>query len=89
MTTAQPEAPICQSCGMPMAEPRDFGTEADHSLNDEYCTHCYQDGGFTDSDLTIDQMSAIVADFIEADEITEARARAIARSILSDLKRWQ
>ena len=89
MTTAQPEAPLCQSCALPMAEQGDFGTEADHSLNDDYCTHCYEDGALTDPDLTIDQMSVIVADFIEADEMTEAKAKAIARTLLSDLKRWQ
>ncbi len=55
----------------------------------DYCTHCYQDGAFADPDLTIDQMSAIVADFIEADDVTTAEAKAISRTILSDLKRWK
>ena len=89
MTTANPESAICQSCAMEMLEVSDFGTEADGGLNSEYCTHCYEDGGFADPDLTIDQMSDIVSDFIEADEVTMAEAKAISKTLLSQLKRWQ
>ncbi len=74
---------------MEMMEGSDFGTEADETLNMDYCTHCYQDGEFIDPDLTIDQMSAIAADFIEADDVTMAEAKAISKTLLSDLKRWQ
>ena len=74
---------------MEMVEGSDFGTEADETLSVDYCTHCYQDGEFVDPDLTIEQMSAIAADFIEADDVTMAEARAISKTLLSDLKRWQ
>ena len=89
MTTAEPNAAFCQSCAMEMVEGSDYGTEADESLCLDYCTHCYQDGAFVDPDLTIDQMSAIAADFIEADDVTMAEAKAISRTLLSELKRWQ
>ena len=89
MTTAEPNASICQSCAMEMAEGSDFGTEADETLSVDYCTHCYQGGEFVDPDLTIEQMSAIAADFIEADDVTMAEAKAISKTLLSDLKRWQ
>ena len=89
MTTAEPNASICQSCAMEMMEGSDFGTEADEALSVDYCTHCYQGGEFVDPDLTIDQMSAIAADFIEADDVTMAEAKAISKALLSDLKRWQ
>lgn len=89
MTTAEPNAAYCQSCAMEMVDGSDYGTEADESPCMDYCTHCYQDGAFVDPDLTIDQMSAIAADFIEADDVTTAEAKAISRAILSDLKRWK
>ena len=74
---------------MEIFEDSDFGTEANETLSVEYCTHCYQDGAFVDPDLTIDQMSAIVSDFIEADNVTMAEAKAISNALLSKLKRWQ
>ncbi len=89
MITAEPNAAYCQSCAMEMVDGSDYGTEADESPSVDYCTHCYQDGAFVDPDLTIDQMSAIVADFIEADDVTMAEARAISRTLLSQLRRWQ
>lgn len=89
MTTAGPNAEYCQSCAMEMEDGPDYGTEADDSPSADYCTHCYQDGEFVDPDLTIDQMSAIVADFIEADEVTMAEAKAISKTLLSQLRRWQ
>ena len=89
MTTAEPNAEICQSCAMEMVEGSEHGTEADESLSADYCTHCYQDGTFVDPDLTIDQMSAIVADFIESDDVTTAEAKAISKTLLSQLRRWE
>jgi len=35
------EEKICQSCAMPMNKEEDFGTNADGSKNEEYCTHCF------------------------------------------------
>ena len=74
---------------MEMVDGSDFGTEADETLSVDYCTHCYQGGEFVDPDLTIEQMSAIAADFIEADDVTMAEAKAISKALLSELKRWQ
>lgn len=47
----------CQSCGMPRArDEKGGGTEADGSKSDRFCSHCYQQGGFIQPDLTADQM---------------------------------
>lgn len=40
------EAKLCQSCGMPLSSAEVLGTNADGSLNEEYCTYCYQHGNF-------------------------------------------
>lgn len=40
------EAKLCQSCGMPLSSAEVLGTNADGSLNEEYCTYCYQHGQF-------------------------------------------
>ncbi len=47
---------------MPLAKPADHGVEADGTRNEELCVHCYQDGSYTDPNLTLDQMVEIVAD---------------------------
>ena len=36
----------CQSCGMPMVKEGDFGTNANGTKNNDYCTYCYQKGKF-------------------------------------------
>ena len=38
---------MCQSCGMMIEDPEDYGTESDGSKNEEYCIHCYKKGKFT------------------------------------------
>ena len=77
--------PVCQSCAMPMEKAEDFGTNSSGSQNDEFCTHCYQQGSYTQPDATLDQMVGIVAGFMD---MPEAEARDTARQSLSGLSRW-
>ncbi|MBP2134593.1 molecular chaperone DnaK (HSP70) [Methanomicrobium sp. W14] len=80
---------ICQSCGMPMKNEEDFGTEADGSKSMEYCTYCYRNGKFTAPDITIDEMAekggAIMSEMFE---IPVENAVAFSKEQLSGLKRW-
>jgi len=47
----------CQSCGMPMKkDPQGGGTNADGTKSAMYCSYCYQNGAFTQSDMTVEQM---------------------------------
>ena len=51
------EGQVCQSCGMPMSkDPAGGGTEINGSKTQEYCSHCYQNGGFTMPDRTAEGM---------------------------------
>ena len=50
--------PTCESCGMPLASLSDAGTEKNGSPSARYCTHCYQNGAFTEPNLTRDEMIA-------------------------------
>ena len=52
---------ICQSCGMPLYNEDDFGTNADNSKNEEYCVYCCQKGQFTDPDITMEEMITKIA----------------------------
>lgn len=90
MTTQMPEGPICQSCGMPMTEAEQFGTNADGGRCEEYCTYCYQGGEFTAPDMTLEGMIAHVA-AIGVDKLgmREAQAQAMAANMLPQLGRWR
>ena len=44
---------FCNSCGRPIVK-ADYGTNADGSLNDEYCKDCFQNGEFTEPDITLE-----------------------------------
>ena len=58
------EQKFCQSCGMPLADNNDFGTNADGSLNEKYCKYCFVDGKFVQQ-CTMDEMIEHCAQFVE------------------------
>lgn len=83
------KAPICQSCGMPMEKPDDFGKEKDGSRNEEYCHFCFANGEFTNKDITLEQMVEKLAGFSGKMGMTEEQGREMARKMLPTLKRWK
>ena len=78
---------ICQSCGMPMVKPEDFGTDINGSKNEEYCTYCFQNGKFT-LDATLEQMIEKLVTMHDQMGMTEEEARKTANENLPKLKRW-
>ena len=80
---------ICQSCGMPIKESADCGTNKDDTACQDYCRYCFKDGEFT-SDMSME-------DFIEKQvkiattqmNVPEEKAREFAESIIPNLKRWK
>lgn len=81
---------ICQSCGMPMQEESQFGTELDNTKNEDYCCYCYQEGKFL-QDCTMEQMAEFCAKF----EVEGGRCKTLeeAKEMLMEyfpkLKRWK
>ena len=55
---------FCQSCGMPLQAEDQWGTNADGSLNEEYCCYCYQKGAFT-QDYTMEEMIGHCLQFLD------------------------
>jgi len=89
-TTSVQDAPICQSCEMPMTKPGDFGLDADGSKNRDYCCHCWKKGGFTSKNLTLEKMIEINVPFVIKGGFakTEDEARAMLKESMPKLKRW-
>jgi hypothetical protein len=81
---------ICQSCGMPMRRDEDFGTNTNGSKNEEYCHFCFQEGKFTEPDITMEQKIEKVVHIATSQmNMSEAQARAMANNIIPNLKRWE
>jgi hypothetical protein len=75
---------------MSLVDPEDFGTETDGSGSAEYCTHCFQQGSFTEPEITLDQMADVVAGFLRSEEgMGQEEAGRTARVALSGLGRWR
>jgi len=74
--------PICQSCGMPMLKAEDFGSG-------DYCRHCYNNGQFTNPDISIEQMIERLLPFATKMGMSEDTARKMGHKTLPKLKRWK
>ena len=82
---------VCQSCGMPMATESLFGTNADGSKTEEYCTYCFKEGQFGNPNETLEEMIATCVPFMVEDhpELTPEKARLQLEAYLPTLGRWQ
>ena len=79
----------CQSCGMPLSrDERGGGTNADGTRCQEYCSHCFQQGKFTEPDLTATEMVAKVQAMLSSRNMPLAVVQRLAGAIAS-LKRWK
>jgi hypothetical protein len=79
---------ICQCCGMPLSADL-YGTNADGSLNDEYCKYCYVAGAFTMPEATVSEMIETCIPFMVEQGMTEEDARKMMEELLPTLKRWK
>lgn len=85
---------VCQSCAMPLRAPDDLGTNADGGVNSEYCTHCFQEGAYT-NDRSLDEMVEanlrFLGEFNQENGLSysEEEARSVLKSHLATLKRWK
>jgi hypothetical protein len=66
----------------------DRGTEEDGSKSDMYCKYCYQNGAFTETDMTLDQMMDIAETEMKKQNLPESIIQQ-SMNMLPLLKRWQ
>lgn len=90
MQMQQPKRPLCQSCGMPLEKPADFGTAANGSRINDYCRFCFQNGAFTAPNISMEGMiDKCVTMMGQQGIMPEAQARALMTQVIPKLKRWQ
>lgn len=84
------EAPICQSCSMPLVKDEDFGTNADAGKNTEYCAYCFQNGKFTEPQLSQEEMIERVTDLmVQSEKGDRLQVRLAVDRRIRSLRRWQ
>ncbi|TCJ06244.1 effector binding domain-containing protein [Cytobacillus praedii] len=81
-------AVFCQSCGMPINEETQFGSEKNGGRSEEYCVYCYEEGEFKQPNMTVEDMIDLCVPFMKEDGKSEEEARTILTNFLPTLKRW-
>jgi len=81
---------LCQSCGMDMVEYKEtYGTNADGSLSEAYCQHCFANGKFIEEISMSDMIGHWIPHLVESKSISEEDARKQMDAIIPNLKRWK
>jgi hypothetical protein len=80
---------VCQSCGYSMRRPDDFGSEADGTASDTYCSTCYAEGSFRHEASSSDEfISLAVQDIAKTRKQAVGKMRLTLRKELPKLARW-
>lgn len=85
---------VCQSCGMKMSNCEAFGTNADGTKCEEYCTYCFQNGAFT-TNCTMKEAIEKNLEYLEEfnrdsnTKFTKEEARGEMLAYFPTLKRWR
>ena len=86
----QMQGPYCQSCAMPMEKPEMFGTHADGSKSEEYCAYCFQEGKFTEPEISMQEMIDKCVTIMNQRKImSEDKARDLMAKTIPSLNRWK
>ncbi|WP_397538741.1 zinc ribbon domain-containing protein [Rummeliibacillus pycnus] len=78
----------CQSCSMPIKKAEDRGTERNHERSSMYCKHCYQEGEFTQKNISVDEMTEFVKGKCIKMGLPKFLAGMFVRN-LNKLERWK
>ncbi len=79
----------CQSCGMPLKNDlQGGGSNADGTLSQEYCSHCYIGGRFVEPNMTVDEMKMLVLEKLQEKGFPKFVASFFTLG-LKRLKRWR
>lgn len=87
MDTTKPQQYFCQSCSMPMVQKTDFGTNADGSINKEYCPYCFQNGKFIQPNATMEQVIEKSINAMRQMKMPESLIEQ-TKKVIPTLKRW-
>lgn len=73
---------------MPMADDSLLGTNADGTINENYCKYCYKDGKFID-DVTMEEYIEMCSQFGSQANMTNEQMKEFCQKLFATLKRWK
>ncbi len=74
---------------MPLQKPEDFGTAANGFRVNDYCHFCFQNGAFTEPNMSVQEMIDECIRIMAGQGIMpEAQAKALMKDVIPRLKRW-
>lgn len=79
---------ICQSCGMPITDENQLGTNKDQMLNKDYCKYCYVNGEFIDK-VGMEEYIDMCSQYGEQAGMTNEEMRKHCEKLFPTLKRWR
>lgn len=79
---------ICQSCAMPMPDDSLLGTDADGSINTDYCKYCYDKGRFL-HEATMEEFIEMCSKFHDQAGMTYDEMHQLCTRVFPMLKRWK
>jgi len=82
---------FCQSCGMPLEKTEDYGTEKGGSKSAEYCHFCYQNGEWTEPNITLEETikrGHAAIDKMEINGLKKWFFKTMCPMQIKKLKRW-
>lgn len=79
---------ICQSCGMPLNNKEELGTNKDGTINDDYCKYCYKDGEFT-YDVSMEEYIEMCSKYGNQAGMTNDEMKKYCENLFPTLKRWK
>lgn len=78
---------ICQSCGMPIIDSTQLGTNKDGSINSDYCKYCYSNGEFIDK-VDMDTYIEMCSQYGAQAGMTNEQMKSHCKKLFPTLKRW-
>lgn len=79
---------ICQSCGMPIINDNQLGTNKDGSINNDYCKYCYNNGEFIDN-VTMEEYIEMCSKYGSQAGMSNEEMKEHCTFLFPTLKRWK
>ena len=79
---------ICQSCGMPITNNSQLGTNEDGTTNQDYCKYCYTNGKFIDN-VSMAEYIEMCSQYGAQAGMTNEQMKAHCQKLFPTLKRWK
>ena len=79
---------ICQSCGMPIKNKNQLGTNKDGTVNNLFCKYCYLNGEFID-DVSMKEYIEMCSKYAFQAGMTNDQMKQYCENLFPTLKRWK